>query len=120
MFTRLTPILPVSSVRDELTFYEQLGFERYSDPAESYPVEEFAAVAHGDGILFGLAVTEDASVVPPAALQWQFETTDLELVSRAATTAGLEIALPVTIQAWGRAMMTVRSPNGYLVTFEQV
>ena len=118
MFTRLTPILPVSSVREELTFYELLGFEHHTDPGEDYPIEEFAAVAHGDAILFGLA-REDAVAVPPVGLAWQFETTDLEAVSRAATEAGLEITLPVTVQAWGRAMMTIRSPNGYSVNVEE-
>ena len=119
VFTRLTPSLPVSSVRDELNFYQQLGFDQYIDPMETYPIEEFAAVTHGDGILFGLSSHEDSSAVPPAGLDWQFETTDLESVSRAATKAGLEITLPITAQPWGRKMMTVRSPNGYSVNFEQ-
>lgn len=119
MFTRLTPILPVSSVREELTFYEQLGFEQHTDPAEAYPIEEFAAVACGDGILFGLAIVEDPSAVPPAGLDWQFETTDLESVSRAATRLGLEVTRPITVQPWGRKMMTIRSPSGYSVNFEQ-
>lgn len=119
MFTRLTPILPVSSVREELAFYEQLGFELHTDPAEAYPIEEFAAVAHGDDILFGLASNKDPSAVPPVGLEWQFETTDLDSVSNAATRAGLEITLPITVQPWGRKMMTIRSPNGYSVNFEQ-
>ena len=45
MFTRLTPILPVGDVREELTFYQQLGFEQHTDPDETYPVEEFVAIA---------------------------------------------------------------------------
>lgn len=119
VFTRLTPILPVSSVRDELNFYQQLGFDQYIDPLETYSIEEFAAVTHGDGILFGLSSHADVSQVPPAGLEWQFETTDLESVSRAATKAGLEITLPIKVQPWGRKMLTVRSPNGYSVNFEQ-
>jgi predicted enzyme related to lactoylglutathione lyase len=119
VFTRLTPILPVNSVREELTFYEQLGFERHTDPAETYPIEEFTAVACGDGILFGLACAKDPAAVPPVELDWQFETTDLESVSRAAREWGLEVTLPMTVQPWGRKMLTIRSPSGYSVTFEQ-
>ena len=119
MVTRLTPILPVGDVRAELTFYQQLGFEQHTDPDETYPVEEFVAIAHGDGILFGLAASNDPGSVPPVGLEWQFETTDLASVSHAATAAGLEVTLPVTVQPWGRKMMTVRSPSGYAVTFEE-
>ena len=118
MFTRVTPILPVSDVRGELAFYQQLGFKQHTDPDETYPVEEFVAIAHGDGILFGLAASEDPASVPPVGLEWQFETTDLESVSRAAAAAGLEVTVPITVQSWGRRMMTVRSPNGYAVNFE--
>ena len=56
MFTWLTPILPVGDVREELAFCQQLGFEQHTDPDESYPVEDFVVVAHGDSILFGAAV----------------------------------------------------------------
>lgn len=41
VFTRLTPILPVSSVRDELNFYQQLGFDQFSQnssPTQRRPV----------------------------------------------------------------------------------
>ena len=119
MFTRLTPILPVGNVQDELAFYEQLGFTQHLDPTETYSTEEFAAVTYGDHILFGLARAKDPSTVPPAGLEWQFETTDLQEVSRAATTAGHEIIQPATVQPWGRKMMTIRSPNGYLINIEE-
>jgi uncharacterized glyoxalase superfamily protein PhnB len=119
MFTRLTPILPVGDVREELTFYQQLGFKQHTDPDETYPVEEFVAVAHGAGILIGLAASKDPASVPPVGMAWQFETTDLDSVSRAAVAAGLEVTLPITVQSWGRRMMTVRSPSGYAVNFEE-
>lgn len=119
VFTRLTPILPVASVPAELAFYELLGFQRHIDPLENYPVDEFAAVTSGDAILFGLSV-QVPWVGPPAAVEWQFETTDIDTVGRRATDGGLDVALPVTVQAWGRRMMTVRSPSGYAVNFEQV
>jgi uncharacterized glyoxalase superfamily protein PhnB len=119
VFTRLTPILPCANVPDELAFYLQLGFTQYTDPTETYAEEEFAAVAHGDHILFGIASAEDPSTVPPAGLEWQFETTDLDRVTRAAATAGHEITLPATVQPWGRKMMTIRSPNGYMINIEE-
>lgn len=118
VFTRLTPILPVTQVAAELAFYEALGLTRHLDPDETYPLEDFAAVAHGEHILFGLARTEDAPV-PPAGLAWQLETDDLDAVALAAAEAGLEVTSPVTTQPWGRRTTTLRSPNGYLVGVEE-
>lgn len=119
MFTRLTPILPVTDVRDELTFYECLGFEQYVDPVEVYSIEEFAAVTSSNGILFGLAKHEDVSDVPPTGLVWQFETSDIDQLSQVASSAGVDISVPVKLQPWGRKTMTIISPSGYVITFEE-
>jgi predicted enzyme related to lactoylglutathione lyase len=119
MFTRLTPILPVLDVRQELAFYEQLGFEQHSDPNETYPLEDFAAVTNGEHILFGLSRHGDRTAVPAVGLDWQFEATDLESVDRAAASAGFEVVQPITLEPWGRKAMTIRSPSGYLVRVEE-
>ena len=119
MITRLTPILPVVDVRDELGFYLQLGFEQHIDPAEIYPIDDFAAVAAGDAVLFGLARHDSAADLPPAGLAWQFETSDIEHLDQRASSAGLNVTEPVTLQSWGRQTMTITSPSGYAVTFEQ-
>ncbi|SDD38953.1 VOC family protein [Auraticoccus monumenti] len=119
MFTRLTPILPVAQVAEELAFYEALGLTRHTDPEETYPLEDFAAVASGEHILFGLARTDDVAV-PPAGLLWQLETDDLDAVARAAVDGGVQVTSAVATQPWGRRTMTLRSPNGYLVGVEEV
>lgn len=119
MFTRLTPILPVRQVAEELAFYQALGFTRHTDPDETYPLEDFAAVALGEHILFGLARTDDVAV-PPGGLEWQLETEDLDAVARVAERAGLQVTSPPATQTWGRRTMTLRSPDGYLVGVEEV
>ena len=110
MFKQLTPVLPVADVPVELAFYERLGFRRHVDPAEVHPVGKFAAVAYGEHILFGLARAETETVLPPRGLSWQFETTDLDSVSDAAATAGMQVKQPVTRQPWGRRT-TLSSPR---------
>lgn len=42
MFTRLTPILPVANVREELTFSERLGVHQRTDSTEAYQIDELA------------------------------------------------------------------------------
>ena len=120
MYTRLIPVLPVADVPAERRFYEALGFERHVDPAEQYPDSVFAALAYGPGILFGVSIAE--AFDPPSAesrLWWQFETSDIDAVHRRASASGLFIVQPPTVEEWGRRTLKLRSPNGYLVTFEE-
>ncbi len=119
MFTRLTPILPVEDVPAELAFYLRLGLEQHVDPDETYPVEEFAALVHGEHILFGVARAADGVPVPPAGLDWQLETSDVDAVARRAEESGLEVVSAVGVRPWGRRMMTLRSPSGYSVHVEE-
>jgi catechol 2,3-dioxygenase-like lactoylglutathione lyase family enzyme len=119
MYSRLTPILPVPDVLEERRFYENLGFERDVDPAESYPEDQFAALVHGSHILFGLAVSSEGRPLTEHGLYWQFETTDLEALYAMAKACGAEVLELPTRQPWGRRTMALRSPAGYRVTFEE-
>lgn len=118
VYARSTPILPVTDVAQELAFYEELGFRQHTDPSEVYALDEFAAVAHGEQILFGLVRANQEVAVPPAGLILQFEATDLDAVSRVATERGLEVTRPLATQPWGRRTLTIKSPSGYDIGFE--
>jgi uncharacterized glyoxalase superfamily protein PhnB len=120
MYTRLIPVLPVGDVLAEREFYEMLGFNRYVDPDEQYPDAEFAALEFGSAIRFGVSVAPNFD--PSEAetrLWWQFETSDIDAVHHRATAAGLRVEQPPTAESWGRRTLKLRSPNGYLVTFEE-
>jgi catechol 2,3-dioxygenase-like lactoylglutathione lyase family enzyme len=119
MYAKLIPILSVADVRKERSFYEALGFELHVDSAETYPEDQFAALAFGAHILFGLVLAPDASPLTDAGLFWQVETTDIDAVHARATEHGLLVLEPPTRQAWGRRTMTLGSPCGYRVGFEE-
>ena len=120
MFKRLTPVLPVRDVLAERDFYERLGFARYVDPVESYPESVFAALTSDAGILFGVAI--DPAFDPDAAdsrLWWQIEVDDVRALHERARAEKLEIEQPPRIESWGRRTLKLRTPNGYVVTFEE-
>ena len=120
MYTRLIPVLPVADVPAERQFYEALGFKHHVDPNEQYPESAFAALKAGASILFGVSVS--AEFEPESAesrLWWQFETSDLDAVHRQARVAELPVVQAPTREEWGRRTLKLRSPNGYLVTFEE-
>ena len=120
MYTLITPVLLVGDVLAEREFYEDLGFTRYVDPEEQYPEKEFAAFEFGAAIRFGVAIATDFDPAEAESrLWWQFETSDLDAVHRRATAAGLLVAQPPRREPWGRRTLKLRSPNGYLVTFEE-
>ena len=120
MYTRLIPVLPVGDVLAEREFYENLGFTRYVDPEEEYPEEAFSALEAGPSIRFGISVVPefDASEAE-SRLWWQFETSDVDAVHGRAITAGLDVEQPPKAEPWGRRTLKLRTPNGYLVTFEE-
>ncbi len=120
MYSRLIPVLPVGDVRAERLFYESLGFELHVDPDEQYPESVFAALQYGPSILFGVSVISDFDAdESESRLWWQFETLDIDAVRDRAESAGLAIEQPPTVEEWGRRTLKLRSPNGYLVTFEE-
>lgn len=120
MYTRLIPVLPVADVPTERRFYEALGFEVHVDPDEAYPESEFAALAFGPNILFGVSISSEfQSESAESRLWWQFETSDLDGVQRLAEEASLLVVQPPQVEEWGRRTFKLRSPNGYVVTFEE-
>ncbi len=120
MYSRLIPVLPVGDVLSERRFYESLGFELHVDSEEQYPESVFAALKYGPSILFGVSIV---STFEPgeseSRLRWQFETVDIDGVHERAESSGLAIEQPPTLEEWGRRTLKLRSPNGYLVTFEE-
>jgi predicted enzyme related to lactoylglutathione lyase len=119
MYTKLIPILAVNDVLLEKAFYINLGFENYVDPVETYPEQDFAALKHGEAILFGLMRSEEKVNPSVTELIWQIETTDIEAVYQLALEHKLEILSPLTMQRWGRKTMASKSPTGYEVGFEE-
>ncbi len=120
MYTRLIPVLPVGDVLAERQFYESLGFQLHVDPDEEYPESVFAALEFGPAILFGVSIAPDFRAdSAESRLWWQFETSDLDAVHRRATEAELRVVQPPKAEEWGRRTLKLRSPNGYLVTFEE-
>lgn len=119
MYAKLIPILPVADVRKERSFYEALGFELHVDPAETYPEDQFAALAFGAHILFGLTLAPAARPLTDVGLCWQLETTDLDAVHARALEHALHVLEAPTRQPWGRRTLTLGSPCGYRVGFEE-
>lgn len=120
MYSRLIPVLPVGDVPAERHFYESLGFGLHADPEEQYPESVFAALEYGPSILFGVSIVADFDPgQSESRLWWQFETVDIDGVHERATSAGLAIEQAPTVEDWGRRTLKLRSPNGYLVTFEE-
>jgi hypothetical protein len=120
MYSRLTPVLPVRDVIAEREFYYKLRFCAYEDPDEQYPDTDFAAFEFGQSIRFGVAVEPGFDMATAESrLWWQFEVPDLDAVYECAEAAGLEVLQPPRLEAWGRRTLKLRSPNGYLVSFEE-
>ena len=120
MFTRLLPGLCVADVLAERRFYESLGFDVYVDEQESYAEDAFAALAYGDAIRFGFMHDPGFDVrSADARLAWQLGTSAIEDVYERALRASLSIEQPPKLEPWGRQTLKLRSPNGYLVTFEE-
>lgn len=120
MYSRLIPVLPVGDVFAERRFYESLGFELHVDPDEQYPDTVFAALKYGPSILFGVSIVSEFDPgQSESRLWWQFETIDIDGVHDRARSASLSIEQAPTVEEWGRRTLKLRSPNGYLVTFEE-
>jgi len=120
-FKRLVPVLPVRDVLAEREFYESLGFARHVDPRESYPESVFAAFTAGPNVQFGVAIDPgfDADTAD-SRLWWQIEVDDVQDLHELARREKLEIEQAPRIESWGRRTLKLRSPNGYVVTFEEV
>ena len=121
LYTRLIPVLPVADVLAEREFYERLGFSHFVDPDEQYPATAFAALRYGEHIVFGVALSPEFDPAgADSRLWWQFESPDVWPIHERALAANFEIEQPPQIEPWGRRTLKLRSPNGYVVTFEEI
>jgi len=116
LITKLLPILQVNDPYAERDFYVQFGLRATYEGPE-YP--DFLAVGN-DAVEFGLSRHPDAD--PAAAgLTWQLGVSDIEAVIEACGRAGL--AFDVTTEQprpdWSYRTVSVRSPNGMDVLFEE-
>ncbi len=119
MYSKLIPIVPVCDVRTERDFYLSIGFQLHVDPKETYPEDQLAALAYGEHILFAVAASDTSEPLTARGLLWQIETTDIEAVHALARKHGIEVVQGPTMQPWQRRTMMLRSPNGYVVGFEE-
>lgn len=121
LYTRLIPVLPVADVLAERDFYERLGFSHFVDPDEQYPATAFAALRYGENIVFGVALSPEFDPASAESrLWWQLESVDVWPIHERARAANLEVEQPPQIEPWGRRTLKLRSPNGYVVTFEEI
>jgi len=116
LVTKLLPILYVQDPRAERDFYVRFGLRTTYEGPE-YP--DFLAVGN-DAVEFGLSRRPGAD--PAAAgITWQLGVSDVEAVIEASKQAG--IAFQVTAEQprpdWSYRTVTVRSPNGMDVLFEE-
>jgi hypothetical protein len=116
LITKLLPILHVKDPHAERDFYIRLGLRTTYEGPE-YP--DFLAVGN-DAIEFGLSRGPDAD--PAAAgMTWQLGVSDIEAVIEACGQAGLafDVATEQPRPDWSYRIVTVRSPNGMDVLFEE-
>jgi hypothetical protein len=116
LITKLLPILHVKDPYAERDFYLLLGLRATYEGPE-YP--DFLAVGNG-AIEFGLSRRPEAD--PAAAgMTWQLGVSDIEAVIAACDRAGLEFQVTTEQPRpdWSYRTVTVRSPNGMDVLFEE-
>lgn len=115
LICKLLPILHVPDPYAERDFYLRFGLRTTYEGPE-YP--DFLAVGN-DSVEFGLSARKGAA--PAAGLTWQLGVSDIDAVIAACEAAGL--ACTVTTEQprpdWSYRTVTVRSPAGLDVLFEE-
>lgn len=116
IITKLLPILHVKDPHAERDFYLRLGLRATYEGPE-YP--GFLSVGN-DEIEFGLSRKPDADPAK-AGLTWQFGVSDIEALMEACRQAGLsfEVTTEQPRPDWSYRIVTVSSPNGMDVQFEE-
>jgi hypothetical protein len=116
IITRLLPILHVKDPHAERDFYVRLGLRATYEGPE-YP--GFLAVGN-DLVEFGLSRRPDADPAK-AGITWQLGVSDIEAVIEACGQADLsfEVTTEQPGPDWAYRIVTVRSPNGMEVLFEE-
>jgi hypothetical protein len=116
LITKLLPILHVKDPYAERDFYARFGLRATYEGPE-YP--DFLAVGN-DAIEFGLRRWQEGDATA-AGMTWQLGVSDIDAVIEACGRAGL--AFHVTVEQprpdWSYRTVTVRSPNGMDVMFEE-
>jgi hypothetical protein len=116
LITKLLPILHVKDPYAERDFYVQFGLRATYEGSE-YP--GFLAVGN-DSVEFGLSRRPEAD--PTAAgMTWQLGVSDIDAVLEACDKASLtfQVTLEQPSPDWSYRTVTVRSPNGMDVVFEE-
>lgn len=116
IITKLLPILHVKDPHAERDFYVRLGLRATYEGPE-YP--DFLAVGN-DAVEFGLSRRPDADPAK-AGMTWQLGVSDIEAIIEACGRAGLpfEVTTENPRPDWSYRIVTVRSPNGMDVLFEE-
>ena len=116
LITKLVPILHVKDPYAERDFYLQFGLRTTYEGPE-YP--DFLAVGN-DAVEFGLTRRPDAD--PAAAgMIWQLGVSDIEAIIEACGRDGrtFHVTTEEPRPDWSYRTVTVRSPNGMEVLFEE-
>lgn len=116
IITKLVPILHVKDPHAERDFYVRLGLRATYEGPE-YP--DFLAVGN-DAVEFGLSRKPDADPAN-AGMTWQLGVSDIDAVIEACGQAGLpfEVTTEQPRPDWCYRIVTVRSPSGMDVLFEE-
>ena len=115
LLRQLVPILHVRDPDAERAFYEKLGLRTTFEGPE-YP--GFLAVGN-DTVEFGLSARPGAGP-DDNGVTWQFQVGDLDALVEVLEREGIGFAVAVERPrpGWEFRTLTVRSPNGIVVTFE--
>lgn len=115
LFTRLAPVLNVSDLAAERTFYEKLGLPVIYEGPE-YP--DFIAFGT-DTIHFGIQQAS-APNDPPSVLTWQIAVSDVDAAVTRCREAGLEFELEQNDPApgWTYRRLLLQTPSGYRLALE--
>jgi hypothetical protein len=116
LISKLVPILHVKDPHAERAFYLQFGMRATYEGTE-YP--DFLAVGN-DCVEFGLSRRPEANPAE-AGFTWQLAVSDIDAVIEACSQAGLEFQVTTEQPQpdWSYRTVTVRSPNGMEVLFEE-
>jgi hypothetical protein len=116
IITKLVPILHVKDPHAERDFYVRLGLRATYEGPE-YP--DFLAVGN-DAVEFGLSRRPDSDPAK-AGMTWQLGVSDIDAVIEACGQAGLpfEVTTEHPRPDWSYRILTVRSPSGMDVLFEE-
>jgi hypothetical protein len=116
LISKLVPILHVRDPYAERDFYLRFGLRATYEGPE-YP--DFLAVGN-ESVEFGLSRKPEADPAQ-TGFTWQLAVSDVDAVIQACSQAGLEFQVTTEQPQpdWSYRTVTVRSPNGMEVLFEE-